>query len=489
MRRVAPYVDDPVAFAYDILGVRKMAPYQEEILSELVARRRVAVRGPHGLGKTATAAWAVLWFLATRQECKVPTTASAWRQLSDFLWPEIHQWALRADWARLGLQVRKDKELLKLRLVLSPTRFAFALVSSDEAKMEGAHSAALLYVLDEAKAIPDPVWDAIEGAFSTGDCYALAISTPGPPAGRFYRIHSRQPGLENWLARHITIEEAVAAGRVSAEWVESCRRLWGPESPIFKTRVLGEFAESDGLIPLSWVEAAVERWLALPSEARRAAKPLVLGVDVARQGSDRTCLALRYGDVIAELRYYDQRDTMEVTGLAVMALSAEPDDAPPPVAVVDVVGIGAGVVDRLNEQGYRVVPFSAGSRTDRTDRSGQLRFADARSAAWWGLRERLDPANGSTVALPPDDQLIADLTAPSWSPTSGGAIKVESKDSIRSRLGRSTDAGDAVAQAFFLADVSPRAVPHPDLAGRSRWRTAVPPSARRRSPRRRRSRK
>ncbi|HID24673.1 MAG TPA: hypothetical protein EYP14_20060 [Planctomycetaceae bacterium] len=481
---MAPYVDDPVAFVHDILGVDSMAPYQAEILSTLASHRRVAVRGPHGLGKTATAAWATLWFLATRPECKIPTTASAWRQLSDFLWPEIHRWALRANWARIGLEVRRDRELLKLRLVLSPARFAFALVSSDEAKIEGAHSAALLYVLDEAKAIPDPIWDAIEGAFSTGDCYALAISTPGPPAGRFYRIHTRQPGLENWVARHITVEEAVAAGRVSAAWVESCRRLWGAESPIYQTRVLGEFAESDGLIPLSWVEAAVDRWRTLSPDARRSSKPLVLGVDVARQGSDRTCLALRYGDVIAELRYYDQRDTMEVAGLTAQALDAEPADAPPPVAVVDVVGIGAGVVDRLVEQGHAVVPFSAGSRTDRTDRSGQLRFADTRSAAWWGLRERLDPANSPTLALPPDDQLIADLTAPSWSPTSGGTLKVESKDSIRSRLGRSPDAGDAVAMAFYLTDPSPRAVPHPNLAGRSRWRSATPPSVRRSGSRR-----
>ena len=82
------------------------------------------------------------------------------------------------------------------------------------------------------------------------------------------------------------------------------------------------------------------------------------------------------------------------------------------------------------------------------DRSGELGFVNRRSAAWWGLRELLDPATEAELAIPPDDLLTGDLVSPTWRPTSAGRIVVEGKDGIRKRLGRSTDHGDAVVQAF-----------------------------------------
>jgi len=113
---------------------------------------------------------------------------------------------------------------------------------------------------------------------------------------------------------------------------------------------------------------------------------------------------------------------------------------------VDEIGLGAGVVDRLREQGKRVLPFNASAGTGHRDKSGELGFADTRSAAWWNLREMLET---EPLALPPDDRLIGDLTAPHWRVMSGGRVKVESKDDIKKRLGRSTDDGDAVIQAFW----------------------------------------
>jgi hypothetical protein len=138
------------------------------------------------------------------------------------------------------------------------------------------------------------------------------------------------------------------------------------------------------------------------------------------------------------------------------------------VAVVDVSGIGAGVVDRLRELSgsaemdgaeIRVDAFSAGSGSHRKDRSGEWGFADRRSQAWWGLRELLDPAFGSRLCLPPSDLLIGDLTSPRWREMAGAKIKVESKDDIKPRLGRSTDDGDAVVQAFDVRPPSPLVAP------------------------------
>ena len=179
------------------------APYQERILKALVKHKRVAVRGPHGLGKTALAAWVVLWgLLAFDDDVKIPTTASAWRQLEKFLWPEIRKWA------RPLMTEHADMTLLTLSAKI-PGKEAFAVASDDPALIEGAHANTLIYVFDESKAIPAGTWDAAEGAFSgagedTGaDAYWLAISTPGATDGRFYDIHQRRPGFEDWHTEHV----------------------------------------------------------------------------------------------------------------------------------------------------------------------------------------------------------------------------------------------------------------------------------------------
>ena len=448
--RLRRYRDSPSLFAQECIA---WAPgegptdYQIELLEQLPRRRRVAVRGPHGLGKTALACWLILWFALTRdgEDWKIPCTASAWRQLTHFLFPELRKWARRLRWEKLHRPAFEEgRELLQLNLKLS-TGEAFAVASDTPALMEGAHADHLLYIFDEAKAIPSQTFDAAEGAFSTGECYALAISTPGEPQGRFYEIHARKPGFDDWWTRWVTLPECTAAGLVRAEWAAQRKAQWGEESAVYQNRVLGEFASSseDGVIPLAWVEAANARWHAL-QESDDWEPFSSVGVDVARGGGDMTVLALRYGQAIRELRRLGGSDTMATSGAVAGVLEAHGGEA-----MVDVIGIGAGVVDRLREQKKAVTPFNASERTDAKDRSGELGFANKRSAAWWAMRELLDPAADSVIALPPDDLLTGDLTAPHWRVMSGGHIQVEGKDEIRKRLGRSTDDGDAVVMAFW----------------------------------------
>lgn len=459
------YWDDPSGFVNDCIvwGPKDRGPadYQEDVLRLLGDHKRVSVRGPHGLGKTTLAAWILLWFALTRDglDWKIPTTASAWRQLTKFLWPEIRKWAGRVNWEKVGRPALLDgKELLRESLKLS-TGEAFALASNQPALIEGAHADHILYVFDEAKAIPAETWDAAEGAMSTGDARWVCISTPGEPSGRFFEIQTRRPGYEDWAARRVTVEQAIAAGRITREWANARRTQWGEDSPMYRNRVLGEFAESgqDSIIPLAWIEAANERWHA----AREAALPPFtgVGVDVARYGDDDSVMALRYGRVIAELRRTSRRSTMETTGQVVGIL-----DALGGYASVDVIGIGAGVVDRLRELGKNVVAFNASSRSKLRDVSGELGFLNRRAAGWWNLREMLDPERGYDLALPPDDMLTGDLTAPRWSLGSGGAIRIEDKDEIKKRLGRSPDAGEAVMQIFCPPEPVDEAPP-PKRAG------------------------
>lgn len=467
------YHDAPSAFARDLVRWPEgggLTPYQASTLDEIVAHFREALRGPHTLGKTSLAALAIWWFALTRdamgEDWKIPTTAYRWQHLVHYLWPEVHKWYRLLRWDVMDRPpVVLGKELL-LRSLKLGTGEAFAASPDDAASIEGAHATQLLYVFDEAKTIPTDIWDAVEGAFAgagpgTGQvAYALAISTPGEPNGRFYDICRRRPGTEDWHVRQVRKDEAIAAGRMSEQWAEQRARQWGVTSAVYLNRVEGEFASSDedGVIPLAWVEAAQIRWAERfgDEHAFRTDEPLrLLGVDCSGSGQDRTVIARRYGrEIIGPLeRPLKAKDVepgdeeMATAGRIVGILTANPKVR----AVVDAGGLGSPIVGRVREQieRSRVIAFVAGAGTSRRDATDEFGFTNVRSAAWWNLREMLHPNSGMDLCLPPDDRLTGDLTAPHWKEMSGGRIQVEKKEDIHKRLGRSTDDGDAVVQAFW----------------------------------------
>lgn len=452
--RLDRWKNSPVAWAHDCLPGIDLAPYQAEVLDALPREHRVAVRGPHGLGKSFKGSILVNWFATTRDlmgvDWKIITTASAWRHLEVYLWPEIHKWADKIDFDILGrAPFKKNSELLDLRMKLRHGA-ATAVASNQPERIEGAHARELLYLLDEAKIVPPATWDSIEGAFSNAgpdtadNAYAFAMSTPGPPSGRFYDIHRKAPGYEDWWTRHVTLEEAITSGRISRAWSEQRRLQWGADSAVYHNRVLGEFhaSDEDAVVPLAWLEAAIERWHVWDRAGRpEAGGPLWTGVDVGRGGDD-SVLAHRDGPVIKALEPHQVRDTMRVAALA-GATEGRP--------IVDVIGVGAGVYDRLKETGSRASAYVGSAKTTARDRSGKFGFVNVRSAAYWNLRELLDPAFDPVLALPPDDLMISDLTTPIWGIVSGSPPKyqVEKKEDVVARLGRSPDRGDSVAMAMW----------------------------------------
>lgn len=464
------YFDNPVAFAHDCIAWKpgqKLTEYQDEILAS-ITQGRFSVRGPHGLGKTALAAIAIHWFSLTRDglDWKCPTTASAWRQLQKYLWPEVHKWSRLLRWEKIGRKpydLRLELQSLSLKL---NTGESFAVASDVPEMIEGAHADHIFYIFDESKSIPIATWDAAEGAFSgagkdtTSTAYALAISTPGEPAGRFYEIHQRKPGLEDWKTRHVTLSEAVVAGRISKEWAAQRKKLWGENSAMYQNRVLGEFAVQDehGIVPLAWIEAANERWFAW-RESGHGGKLIAVGADIAAGGANKTVFApiLKVGNqtcdfAVDELEEFDHKDeketaTMNTAGRLWAKIGGEAK------AVVDADGVGVGVSHRLKEQGRKVIAFHGGEKTSRVDRTGELRFKNKMSAAWYGVRELLSPDSQTKWALPPHDGLTQDLTTRHYAIKSDGVIEVESKDKMRDRLQiestYSPDYGDAVAMGTF----------------------------------------
>lgn len=200
------------------------------------------------------------------------------------------------------------------------------------------------------------------------------------------------------------------------------------------------------VIPTAWIEAAMARWT-----PDRPKVPLTaLGIDVARGGKDRTIFAPVYENWCAPLVAFPGSDTPD--GFVIAADVATLDTrghviGPGTVLKPDVVGAGASPTDILIRNGYNVTPMNGGAGTKARDRSGYLGFANKRAQWYWQFREALDPQSGDGIALPPDQELKAELAAPRWEERTG-KIKIEDKDEIKERLGRSPDKADAVVNAF-----------------------------------------
>jgi hypothetical protein len=219
--------------------------------------------------------------------------------------------------------------------------------------------------------------------------------------------------------------------------------------PLRSQMLEGDFAakqEDDPwqVVPTAWVLAAQARWQAEPPGPLDA-----LGVDVARGGRDRTVVTARHGPWFAQPRSFPGAETPD--GQAVVALLV-PLLATRAAVQVDVIGVGAAVYDAARAQGLRAVALNGSTGSAARDRSGQLGFANSRAEWWWRLREALDPVAGEGLALPPDRELLADLTAPRWR-LAGAGILVERKDEIIARIGRSPDKGDSLVYAHARPQV------------------------------------
>lgn len=186
-----------------------------------------------------------------------------------------------------------------------------------------------------------------------------------------------------------------------------------------------------------------------------------LGLDVARSGKDKSACCIReesddFGpgtgwSYVREVRTWAFADTMATVGRVVQIANHFHAVR----IVVDADGIGAPVFDRLKELGQPAVAFHGARATEAGGLTGEQKFLNWRSYAWWHMRELLDPTNEHRIALPQKNgELAADLTCPKYGMTSSGKIFVEKKDEIRKRLDRSPDAGDAMAYCYCDLDFS-----------------------------------
>ena len=223
-------------------------------------------------------------------------------------------------------------------------------------------------------------------------------------------------------------------------------RLQAMPEPLRSQMLYGDFqagVEDDAfqVIPTAWVEAAQARWKRPDKLAPMDSE----GVDVALGGRDQTAIARRHGMWFDEPIIYPGsvcRDGPTVAGYCIAALR---DGA---VIHIDLFGVGAQPYGHLMQMRQQVVGVNMGDPSIGVDASGRLRFKNLRSELWWRMREALDPARNTGIALPPNQELLADLTAPVWEPR-GAEIYVCSREEIVEKIGRSPDVGTAYVLALI----------------------------------------
>lgn len=221
--------------------------------------------------------------------------------------------------------------------------------------------------------------------------------------------------------------------------------------PLRSQMLLGDFQagiEDDPwqVIPTAWVEAAQARW----RERSPKGELMSMGVDVARGGKDSTVIANRHrnGDSVMwfdRLSMFPGSETPNGRTVAGLVIAEHREHAP---IHLDVIGVGASPYDVLVDTHQPVYGVNVSERATSLDKSGRLSFFNLRSQLWWQMREALDPDADNGIALPPDKDLLAELCAPRWE-LSGMTIKVESREDIVKRVGRSPDRASAVVLALM----------------------------------------
>jgi len=453
---IARCQSDALFFPRQVLGVNLWLK-QEEILRSAWKNPVTIVRSCHGPGKTYTSAIAALSWLMSYPYSLVPTTAPTFRQVRRNIWKEIRR-------AYIHSKVPLGGNLLQTELNIDDGWGAFGISTDDPDAFQGLHEEHLLLIVDEAPGIKPVMWDAFDAILTSEHCHLLLIGNPTESAGRFYEYwnDSEIPSdakiaisafdTPNFTAFGIT-EEDFANNTwkdkiigplpyprlVAPAWVADKYRRWKPGSPMYESRVLGQFPTQGTkcVIPLSWVESACARW-----ETMQDGSPVRIGIDVARYGPDETVQAIRRGRRVARLRIEIKQATTVTAGQAVEEYRKEKAE----LILVDDSGVGGGVTDILLDDGLPALGINAGWAA-----LDPLHFAGFRDEMWWMMRERLDPSlpENEQIALPPDEELKAQMSAPTYNYDRRGRICVESKEDMRARGLNSPDRGDAVILSFI----------------------------------------
>jgi phage terminase large subunit len=414
----------PAPFASKVLGIN-LYDWQRKVLADLEPRDcRVALRAANGSGKTSTVISAILiWHALTFQRSIAVTTAGVFRQVESQLWP-----SLRSHIAKLGGPWEVTSGEIRYLHPNGNTSRIIGYSATDPGRAEGWHAedhdtAPLLMVVDEAKTVADPLFEAISRCQPTR---LLIASSPGGSSGAFYRAFTKEANM--WSKHAVT---AFDCPHITQAQIDEVIQRYGEKHPLTRSMIYGEFVDIGNeslVINLTQLQAC----LTSPPDFKPGTR--VAGVDFAA-GGDANVLCVRDGNKVLPFISWRERDTMAAVGRFIVEFKKAGLQADNIYA--DASGLGMVMCDALAEAGWEVNRVNFGSSAydneAYTNRSAEM---------WYGMAKKIGDAE---IILPDDDELTAQLTCRRTITNSKGKLGVESKDSMRSRGLASPDKADALA--------------------------------------------
>lgn len=412
------WVADPCAWAIDC-GF-ELRPWQMAVLEAVAdpTKRKLAVRGVRGSGKSTLLAMVALWRATTRPGSLTVIVTGVQRQLAIGVWAEIRRlWAqsealrsLFPDWRILADSIDTG----------SPDHRVLAMASDSVYNLEGAHGQHVAVLLDECRSIPDDVYKSVRALLLGPDTLLFAAGTAGPPRGWWYRVNARD-GRDLYDELFVIAADEVAGldERMTEE-----RKLLGANDPVFLRDWCNNF--TDAAEASLYDLATIEKCFGVDPNRPKTFMPilgsapqprLTLGCDVARSGGDANVVCLARGRKIEGFVELPGGDLMGTVG-RIVNLAKERAAA---TVGVDVIGLGAGVHDRLREvlrgSGVRVSSFAASERATDAET-----YANRKAELAVKARRMMEAGE---IGLPRHEGLIRDLLGAQTRITSNGRLRLE----------------------------------------------------------------
>lgn len=474
---IGSYSFDPVGlvkyafpWAGDVLKTPGPRTWQSETLEDIKKHLadpetrfqplQIAVASGHGIGKSALIAMIMEWAMSTCEDCKIITTAGTGTQLATKTVPEVQKWfrlAINSHWWDINATSIRVKD--PSHQSMWRTDFITWSVQKTEA-FAGLHNQGkrIVIIFDEASSIDDVIWEVTEGALTDEDTEIvwIAFGNPTRNTGEFYRAIT---GANRWHKRQIDSRTVEGTNKAL---LDAQIKEWGEDSDRARVRIRGEFPRGGSTQFISGDIVASARKRIVDGFKTM---PVILGVDVARFGDNRSVIFKRQGRLAtycggkASAVFYGM-DTQILGGRVQEAIDREKPDA----VVIDGDGIGGAVFDFLKARGYDrktvLVEFHGGQQA-----SDPHKYLNKRAEIWGDTKDWLEGGQ-----IPDDPEMDTDLTGPDYGyhPTRG-CIVLETKDEMRTRGVDSPDLGDALAMTFAVKVAPPKPKPQGPPQKGSAW--------------------
>lgn len=415
--------------------------WQDDALQSFPHSPRMAMQACTGPGKTAVLAWLGWNFMLTRPHARVGATSISGDNLKSNLWTELGRWYERCPLLKSAFEMTKTeifaRDHPKTWKLDARTWAKDADATQIGSALRGIHGAYVMWLLDESGDYPDSILPVCENIFSgnPSEAHIVQAGNPLKLSGPLYRACTVARHL--WKVIEITADpdDPRRTPRVSIEHAREQIRQYGRDNPWVLVNIFGKFppASINALIGPDEVSASMKRYYR-PHEIGYTA-PKVLGVDVAREGDDKSVICKRHGLQMFPLLAYRNIDSVVGAG----ATAREWNDFGADGCFIDATGgFGSGWLDQLRLLGKQPIGVHFSGEAHQKDRYFNKRAEMAFDLVEWIRRGG---------ALPESPELLAGLTQTTYT-FRGDRLILEPKDDIKIKLGYSPDEMDACMLTF-----------------------------------------